>query len=285
MFKATDLFEHMQRYTREVFAERLRQEGFSSYKGQDIHWYRLVNNEVIQCVYITAWSVTPYTFAEIKYGCHPLFISPIFQKSPIMNGIEDLVQISYLIPERIPNSTKDGVERFLLCGSYNRAYREPDVLIICSPEQNNGLDVLEKLLAVLNQTTTPLACYELHKDLRRRLSFPSFRVRSTYFVDEVLYWKDDELYPYCREFVKAEAECLENAKNKGFTIPKAYKQSWERGYVLNQVFEHGNFEEYLHTFQERAQRTLRLLERNTGIQISIYDEIGNPDGDSDRTFT
>lgn len=271
MFKATDLFEHMQRYTREVFAERLRQEGFSSYKGQDIHWYRLVNNEVIQAVYITASSVAPCTFAEIKYGCHPLFISPIFQKSPIMNGLEDLVQISYLIPERIPNSTKDGVERFLLY-DFNmliRAYREPDVLIMCSPEQNYGLDVLEKLLAVLNQTTTPLACYELHKDLRRRLSFPSFRVRSTYFVDEVLYWKDEELYPYCREFVKAEAERLENAKNKGFTIPKAYKQSWERGYALNQVFEQGNFEEYLHTLQEQEQRNLRLLERNTGIQRSM----------------
>lgn len=271
MFKVTELFEHMQRYTREVFAERLRAEGFSSYKGQDVHWYRLVNNEVIQTVYITAFSVAPCTFAEIKYGCHPLFISPVFQKSPIMNGIPDYVQISTLIPERIPNSTKDGVERLLLYDfdMHNRAYREPDVLIMCSPEQNNGLNVLEKLLSVLNRTTTPLACYELHKDLRQRISSPNFRISSTYFVDEVLYWKDVEMYSYCREFVKAEASRFENAKNKGFSIPKVYKQSWEQGYSLNQVFEQGNFEEYLRTFQERAQRNLRLLARNTGIQRSI----------------
>ena len=272
MFKATDLFEHMQRYTREVFAERLRQEGFSSYKGQDIHWYRLVNNEVIQCVYITAWSVTPYTFAEIKYGCHPLFISPIFQKSPIMNGIPDQVQVSTLIPETIPNSTKDGVERFLLAGWQGRAYREPDVLIMCSQEQNYGLDVLEKLLAVLSRTTTPSACYDLHKDIRQRLfnpDYPMSRINSVSLVDEILYWKDEELYPYCREFVKAGARSLEHAKNKGVTIPTVFRQSWESSYVLNQVFEQGNFEEYLHTLQEQAQHNLRLLERNTGIQSGV----------------
>ena len=74
MSKATELFEHMQRYAREVFAERLRQEGFSSYKGQDVHWYRIVNNEVIQAIYFVAFNSAPCTFAEIKYGCHPFFV-------------------------------------------------------------------------------------------------------------------------------------------------------------------------------------------------------------------
>ena len=40
------LFEHTQRFMREVMAERLREEGFVSYKGEDIHWYRLVNNDI-----------------------------------------------------------------------------------------------------------------------------------------------------------------------------------------------------------------------------------------------
>ena len=262
MSKATELFEHMQRYTREVFAERLRKEGFSSYKGQDIHWYRIVNNEVIQAIYFVAFNSAPCTFVEIKYGCHPLFVPPVLQKSPLMNGLPDYVQISNLIP----GSTADGVERLLLYSMYNnRPYRVPDALIMCSPDQNNGLDVLEKLLSVLNGTTTTLLCYELHKELSWQLSTSDFRVRSSYFVDEVLYWEDKELYSPCREFVKDEARRLENAIKEGFHIPKMYRQSWEQGKVLNQVFENDNFEEYLHTLQERAQQNLRLIKRNTGI--------------------
>ena len=49
-----------------------------------------------------------------------------------------------------------------------------------------------------------------------------------------------------------------------------YRQSWERGNILNQVFESGNFEEHLHTLQKRAQQNLRLLERNTDIRRGVY---------------
>ncbi len=270
MFQRTELFKHMQRYTSEVFAEHLRREGFFSYKGQDVHWYRLVNKEVIQAVYFVAFHAAPCTFAEIRYGCHPLFIPAIFQKSPLMSGLPDNVQTSSLIPENISSRTPDGVERLLLYSLYNnRPYHATDALIMCSPEQNNGLDILHKLLSVLSRTTTSRACYELHKELRQRLSFPNFSVKSTYFVEEALYWKDTEMYSYCREFVKKEAQCLENAIKKGVSIPQIYKQSWEHGKVLNQVFEDGDFEEYLSTFQARAQQNLRLLERNTGIRRGI----------------
>ena len=262
MFKSTELFEHMQRYTREVFADRMRKEGFSSYRGQDVHWFRIVNNEVIQAVYFVAFNCTPCTFAEIKYGCHPLFVPPILQKSPVMNGLPDYVQISNLVP----GGTADGVERLLLYSLHNnKPYRVPDALIMCSPDQNNGLDVLEKLLSVLNRTTTALSSYELHKKLSRQISASDFRVRSSYFVDEVLYWEDKELYSFCKEFVKDETQRLENVTKAGFHIPKMYRQSWERGKVLNQVFEKDNFEEYRHVLQERAQQNLRLLDRSTGI--------------------
>jgi len=267
MFKGPDLFEHMQRYTRDVFAERLRQEGFVSYKGQDIHWYRLVNKKVIQTVHFVAFHTAPCTFAEIKYGCHPLFVPPAFQKSPIMNGLPDGVQICDCVPETIPGSTEYGVERLLLYSEFNnRPYRVPDSLIMCSPDQNNGLDVLEKLLPVLDRTTTPQACYKSHKDFRQRFANPDFSITSNYFVEEVLYWQDEELYSCCREFVKRRAWCLENAIKKGIRLPKTYRREWEYGTVLHQVFETGKFEEYLLTFEDRIQKNLRLLQKNTGIQ-------------------
>lgn len=270
MFKATELFEHMQRYTREVFAERLQKEGFSSYKGQDIHWYRLVNNEVVQAVYFVAYNAAPCSFAEIRYGCHPLFVDSVLQKSPLMSGLSDYVQISNLIPETIPGSTICGVERLLLYSEFNnRPFRVPDILIMCAPNQNYGLDILEKLLSVLNRTTTTLACYELHKELCRQLASPDFRIRSTYFVDEALYLHDEEMYSFCREFVKSEAGRLEHITKKGYPIPRMYKQSWQQSSVLNQVFDNGAYEEYLHTLQDRAQHNLRKLERLAGICKSI----------------
>lgn len=267
MFK---LFDHMQKYTREVFAERLRKAGFSSYKGQDVHWFRLVNNEVIQAVYFVAFDAAPGTFAEILYGCHPLFVSPVFQKSPLIRGLPDGVQICNCIPEAVPGSTYQGVERFLLYNlDNNRPYHVPDSLIMCCPDLNYGLDVLEKLLSFLNRITTSRECYEYHKELRLRLFPPEFSVQSTYFVDEVLYWNDEEMYSDCHAFAKNQALSLKNAMEEGFRVPKRYRQSWEHGNVLNQVFEKGNFEEYLHTFQDRAQHNLRLLERNAGIQKSF----------------
>ena len=77
------LFEHTQRFMREVMAERLREEGFVSYKGEDIHWYRLVNNEVVQAIYFVTRHASLYSGGgfELCYGCHPMFISPIFQKT------------------------------------------------------------------------------------------------------------------------------------------------------------------------------------------------------------
>ena len=77
MANNSQLFEHMQRYIREVMAQRLREEGFASYKGEDIHWYRLVNNEMVQCIYFVTRDTHLHSFVDIYYGCHPLFICPM----------------------------------------------------------------------------------------------------------------------------------------------------------------------------------------------------------------
>ena len=58
------LFEHTQRFMREVMADRLREEGFVSYKGEDIHWYRLVNNEVVQAIYFVTRHTAPEAIAS-----------------------------------------------------------------------------------------------------------------------------------------------------------------------------------------------------------------------------
>lgn len=74
----------LQDCVRTVFAEVLRQEGFQSYRGEDLSWYRLVNDELVQSVHfmIFQWSCPNMT---IGYGVHPLFVQPHFLSSAVYN--------------------------------------------------------------------------------------------------------------------------------------------------------------------------------------------------------
>ena len=201
--KTSELFEHAQRYIREVFASRLREEGFSSYKGDDIHWYRLINNEVVHAVYFTTRHAALGAFMTIQYGCHPLFIPPIFQKSPYLSSEPGYEQMLHRIPEPVPNSTEDGIIGTHLWGEYNRPYRYPDSLIMCPDNDNKGLDVLEMIFPVIDAIKTPDACYEMHKKMRKRqIENDSSMTMSSYFVDEMLFWEDHEVYEYCRKYVE-----------------------------------------------------------------------------------
>ena len=76
--------EHMQRCARGIYAEKLKKAGFISYNGDDLSWYRVINNEILNTVYLFSslnmFSITPLRM-EVGYGMHPLFIpAPIPQK-------------------------------------------------------------------------------------------------------------------------------------------------------------------------------------------------------------
>lgn len=270
MGNISELFEHVQRYTREIFAERLREEGFSSYKGQDIHWYRLVNGEVVHAVYFVTQHTALGSLMDIMYGCHPLFVPPVFQKSPYLSGWPGYEQMNGCIPEIIPGSTRSGFLGTAILGESNRPYRFPDVLIMCPDNMNNGLDILDRILPVMDDLVTPITCYEMHKRVRKgEIEYESTTTMSSYFVDEVLYFEDQELYPYCRKYAEHQAWSLENLPKNGIHLGKKSRQPYERGAVLNRVFEERSFQEYLQTFPRRAQETLRLLEKNAGIRRDI----------------
>src|SRR5699024_1773033 len=71
----------LERCARGIYAEKLRNAGFVSYKGEDLSWYKVVNSEIVQTVYLfSSWGMTPLLI-QIGYGVHPLFIpAPIPQK-------------------------------------------------------------------------------------------------------------------------------------------------------------------------------------------------------------
>ena len=264
------LFEHTQRYVRAVFADRLRQAGFVSYKGEDIHWYRLVNGEVVQAVYFITRHKTLGTWMDIRYGCHPIWIPCVFQKSPYFAGNPDDTQMCYLLPEEIPGSTSNGYDGTTrLIGKSNAPYAE-DALIMCPLDLNFGMDVLDRLLLLLDETTTPRACYELHKRVQGPVvERGSTGLMSSCFVDEVLFWEDQALYPICQKYTDQGEFAFNNYKNG--CIPgagKNFTQEWEKCAMLSQLFREGRFQDYLSTFPERAQKNLKLLSKHTGIQTN-----------------
>ena len=266
MANNSQLFEHMQRYIREVMAQRLREEGFASYKGEDIHWYRLVNNEMVQCIYFVTRDTHLHSFVDIDYGCHRLFIPPVFQKSPYFYTMPCAEQMDNRVPELVPGSTVRGFHSLMICGACNRPYRIPDVLIMCPTGKNYGLDVLELVFPFLNQVVTPRACYEMHKSRRQgEIEEGDTYTMSPYFVDEVLFWADEELYEYCRGYLLEQISMRDHVLKSGGRAGKAEQLEWEQCAVLDAVLRDGTRREDLKTLNNRYMKIRQLLRKNCGI--------------------
>lgn len=73
---------YLQEYSRGVYADFLKKEGFKSYNGDDLSWYRVVNHEVLQSFYIFtiggSFPITP----TLGYGVYPLYVPVPFPMRP-----------------------------------------------------------------------------------------------------------------------------------------------------------------------------------------------------------
>lgn len=268
MAKTSELFDHVQRFVREVFSHRLREAGFSSYKGEDVHWFRLVNGEVIQSVYfVTRHNKLP-AFLEIQYGCHPTFIPPILQRSPYVYALPGYEQMYDIIPQLRPGCGYDGRMKTMIRGAENAPYRAPDVMVMCLKVPPHGLDILEQVLSVLDGLDTPLACYEAHKCWRaKEIENGAMLTMSTYFVDEVLFWQDQALYPYCKVYISAMRNILEKMEvEQGKLSRKADREELDRLRFLQQILDTGDRQTHLSTLEQAARTNLHQLATYTGIQ-------------------
>lgn len=252
------LFDHVQRFVREVYADRLKQAGFTSYQNEDIHWYRLVDDQVVQAVYFIVNSIALPAMLEIRYGSHPLFIPPIFQHSPYMRGEPGNEQMYTAISEIVPGSMPRGIQRSQIHGLINGIYRTPDVLVHCPADMHTTHVILEKVLSVLNTMHTPEDCYQTHKNWRRgQIESGSWLDVTPYFVEEVLYWEDSSLYAFCLEYIDGKISWLEGAKN----IRKADKEELAQLRALKDVLLYGTRDQYMQVLRNREIRHRRMLDR------------------------
>ena len=258
----TMLFSHVQRYIREVYAERLKQAGFISYRNEDIHWYRLVNNDVLHVVYFVVHYPSFPVMLEIGYGCHPLFIPPFVQRSPIMRSLPGNEQMYHSIPELIPGSMPYGIQRSQLHGTLNKIYRDPDVLVHCPADDHTTQLLLDRVLSELDAAITPSACFEKHKCWRQsQIETGSWLTMTPYFVDEVLYWEDHSLYPYCMDYLDGKIRWIDSVVQSGQKMRKRDQDEYAHLVSLRNAFQQDSHQEYIQTLLDRARTNQSKLKK------------------------
>ena len=236
--------EHIQRLVRALFADRLRQEGFVSYKNQDVAWYRLVNQEVLQTIYFyTIDSFIP-VFMNIGVGCHPLYVEPKFTAS-----------VRY-------SKDRNNEVRFqekLFVDFPLKSYSS-DILVMCPAEEQKRMAIFENILKELEPIHSAWEAYQAHKAMysKRR----TFRSISTDFINEMIFYQDVEMYEKTLpdiEFLLKESQELSDMRSYA-----------ERGKILEiqiQAIRSGNYDEVLAMIQQKRERVVRALKRNFGIEV------------------
>lgn len=256
------IFSHVQRYIREVYADRLKQAGFISYRGEDIHWYRLVNNNVLHAVYFVVRYPGFPVMLEIRYGCHPLFIPPIIQHSPIMRSLPGNEQMYHTIPELIPGSMPLGRQRSQLHGTLNKIYRDPDVVVHCPTDDHTTQLLLDRVLSELDTAVTPSACFEKHKCWRQsQIENGVWLTMTPYFVDEVLYWEDCSLYAFCMDFLDGKIRWIDSVVQSGQKIREQDKEEYAQLVSLRSAFQQNDRSEYIQILHDRAKANRSKLEK------------------------
>lgn len=186
---------HIQRFVRAVYADVLRQNGFISYGGEDLSWYRVSNNEVMHAVYFYTTRLSVPIFLDVAYGIHPLY-----QEAPL--PVKPYVSI-------LPGISQE-VAREATLGFPNGVYRD-DVLVNCDYE-TFGVNYLHNLLDKFQQASDLKSCYQTHRAFYEELQ--CLHNMSVTLIAEAIYFNDTELYPLCLHRIDDVEPRLRNAKLK-----------------------------------------------------------------------
>lgn len=238
-------------YIREVFADRLRQQGFWGQDGNDFSWYRLVNSQVVHSIqFFTRYTSIP-VILEIGFGFHPLFITPSFHKGPYL----------YETP-----GTELMFGQYQILKQSNRIY-SPNILINCPADEHMGRDILDRIFSIMDPIQTPLDCYTAHKSSRaEQIQHKQWFFTTPQFVDEVVYWNDRQLYPFCCEYVTGMLRYMDCVQQSGRRLRKNDKETVEKLKNLYCILFEDKRDEHLEQLKEMERQTLFLLAKHTGIQ-------------------
>lgn len=210
--------QQVQEFVRAVFADTLREKGFTSYKNEDFCWFRVVNHEVVHHVFFITphrnYPIIPFT----SCGFYPLYADIDIPTSPYMYncniGVPPLVtQVHWHTGRLWP-------------GNGN---------VMCSEDDTYGLKMLrEKVLVQFEGMDSGLNCYKRHKEMRLQslMGASMFEYRPyNDFIAEMIYQNDSELYgEFLEAIAKYRQKDLSNTVNQPEIIRERLAQldTWQR---------------------------------------------------------
>lgn len=259
---ASTVTKHTQTYVREVFADRLLEEGFVSPDNKDFCWYRVIGKEIVNSIcFYTRWAALP-VILDISYGIHPLFVEPFQPKGVYI----------YDYPFNIVNAQQQPIRTKQDSNTYQ--FSLPNAMVSVPAGSDRGLYTLDGIiLPIMNAVQTPQACYELHKahcladsPLGNYTIDQKMNRAPDDFMDMVIYFDDVDMYPHCRNKVLERIQNINKIDDK-YLRTKPYQESLCRLEQLKRAFCDGGREEHLAILEQRKVEVIKTLEKKMHIVI------------------
>lgn len=244
--------EAARRYVEEIWAERLREEGFICPDDKLLCWYRVVNKEIVHFICFTTQHSSIPVWLDVVWGAYPLFVQPYYIRS-VQNKSTPLVfDMSVWTPIH-----EKGVS--------TRWFRD-DIPAYVPTGGTCGLWLLdERILPWLSRSQTEASCYQTHMSnlLSHTAAFENGKYVGNitpYLVAYAIYQEDLPTYPFWSEKATEEVAwysryCVEKPNNQEF---RHALQEWTN--VLK-ALQGGDREEFILQLEHIKQKTLKWLEK------------------------
>lgn len=246
--------EYLQRCARGIYAEELEKNGFANYNRENLSWYRVVNNEVLQTVYIYIQynDVVPLLM-EIGYGFHPLFIP-----APIPNRV---IRHAFWSDEVMMTAYWEAP----------RCVYDEKTPVLCYKTPGRGREILEKIFSEFRKIKTETDAYKLHKNMQIRRAEMTDGVKwegktpiygSEWIIDEAIYFDDKDIYDVLVKQLNNQHCHLQ--KNCTTNREMAFLKRWE---FQIDAMQNGKREEFLCMLENRRKKLIRDLDKKLGLKV------------------
>lgn len=241
--------EHLGRWAKFYFAEKLTAAGFVSYNQEFLSWYKVVNQEVLLTVYLyNSVSGLP-AIPELGYGYHPLYITaPVPQSFSVRGYGWDDVLMNIVSFDRPAGKLFDA-----------------HTLVDHPATPEGGAEKLNEIVfPVFDQIHCAEDAYRLHTELflnrlkEYQCKFPgqeyNGRISCLDYIDELIYYGDPEMLQIFARDTTVRGGLF------GKNLHRVHAQ-------YSAIFE-GKREEYLEILEKRRQKNIKNLRKKLNLTIA-----------------
>lgn len=235
-----------------IYSYKLKKMGFVSYNDECTSWYKVINNEVINSVYLFSSLGHAPLLMEIGYGIHPLFIpAPIPQKLIFTGSHND--EIMREVRGQFKYSLYQGTS------------------VMCHNTEERGAELLDtEVFPIFGKAKSELDAYIIHRNsFLNRTNFDKYGNNrceiqvavSGWFADEAIYFGDKDIQMMIIKQLIWQKECME----RGDMYSGRGKLEWHKARIA--AIQDGEIDNFLTILEARKKRFIKDLDRKLGIQV------------------